>query len=53
MASKDTGFHPSDPDWTRGRALAVAEADAIAQRQISMAKTVTLAATLRKGETGC
>lgn len=26
MASKDTGFHSSDPDWTRGRAQAVADA---------------------------
>jgi len=34
--AKGTGFHPSDPDWTRGRAIAIAEADALARRQISM-----------------
>lgn len=33
MASKDTGFHLTDPDWTRGRAIALADADAIARRQ--------------------
>ena len=44
MASKDTGFHPTDPDWTRGRAIALADADAIARRQIGMARTVTFAA---------
>lgn len=42
MASKDTGFHPSDPDWTRGRAQAVADAEAIALRQISMTRKVSL-----------
>ena len=46
MASKDTGFHRSDPDWTRGRAQAVAQADAIARQQINMARTVKLAATV-------
>ena len=50
MASKDTGFHPSDPDWTRGRAQAVAQADAIARQQINMARKVTLAAAHRKDE---
>lgn len=44
MASKDTGLHPSDPDWTRGRAIAIAEADALSRRQIGMARKVTLAA---------
>ncbi len=44
MASKDTGFHPSDPDWTRGRAQAVADAEAIARRQIGMTRRVALAA---------
>ena len=42
MASKDTGFHPSDPDWTRGRAQAVADAEATARRQISMTREVAL-----------
>lgn len=62
MASKDTGFHPSDPDWTRGRSQAVADAEAIARRQISMTREVALttiarlgqdwdAAAIRKGET--
>lgn len=43
MAFKDTGFHPSDPDWTRGRAIAASEADALARRQIGIARKVTLA----------
>lgn len=43
MASKDTGFHPSDPDWTRGRAQAVADAEAIARRQAGMARSIKLA----------
>jgi len=42
MASKDTGFHPSDPDWTRGRAQAVSDAEAIARRLISMTRKVSL-----------
>ncbi len=42
MASRDTGFHPSDADWTRGREQAVADANAIARRQIGMARKVTL-----------
>ena len=42
MASKDTGFHPSDPDWTRGRQQAIADAEATARRQIGMAREVTL-----------
>lgn len=42
MASKDTGFHPSDPDWTRGRAQALADAEAIARRQIGACRTITL-----------
>ena len=42
MASKGTGFHPSDPDWTRGRAMAVTEAEALARRQVSMNRDVRL-----------
>ena len=42
MKSKDTGFHPSDPDWTRGRAEAIAQAEAIARRQINMERKVTI-----------
>lgn len=44
MASKDTGLHPSDADWTRGRAQAIADAEAIARRQIGMTRKVALAA---------
>lgn len=43
MASKDTGFHPSDADWTRGRSLAIADADALARRQIGLTRKVALA----------
>ena len=42
MASKDTGFHPHDADWTRGRAQALADAEGIARRQIGMTRTVKL-----------
>jgi hypothetical protein len=49
MASKDTGFHPFDADWTRGREQAVTDANAIARRQIGMTRKVTLAAL--KGDT--
>ncbi len=44
MASKDTGFHPHDADWTRGRAQALADAEAIARRQTGLTRTVRLAA---------
>lgn len=44
MASKDTGFHPSDADWTRGRAQAVSDAEAIARQQTSMGRKVSLVA---------
>lgn len=54
MASKDTGFHLSDPDWTRGRAIAIADADAIARRQDGLSRKITLAAAIRRAaeETG-
>lgn len=45
MASKDTGFHPSDPEWTRGRAQAVADAESIARLQIGLTRRVTLTET--------
>ncbi len=48
MASKNTGFHPHDADWTRGRALAVSDAEATARRQAGLARPVSLAAM--KGE---
>lgn len=44
MASKDTGFHPSDADWTQGRAKAIADAESIARRQVGLARPVTLRA---------
>ena len=40
---RDTGFHPSDPDWTRGRGQYVADAVAIARMQMGMTRKVTLA----------
>lgn len=40
MLNKDTGFHRIDPDWTRGREIAVAEAEAIQRRQNNMARSV-------------
>ncbi len=43
MASKDTGFHPSDADWTKGRAIAISEADSIARRQIGLQRKIALA----------
>ncbi len=51
MASKETGFHPLDPDWTRGRAIAVTDADALARRQISMTRPMTIRAALQPKET--
>lgn len=44
MVSKETGFHPSDPDWTQGRGIAVAQANAIARREKGMSRKVVLAA---------
>lgn len=42
MASKDTGFHQTDADWTRGRSLALADAESLARRQIGMTRAVKL-----------
>lgn len=50
MASKDTGFHPSDPDWTRGRSAAVADAEALVSRQISMKREVAMRELARLGQ---
>ena len=50
MASKDTGFHPSDADWTRGRSAAVADAEALARRQISMKREVAMRELARLGQ---
>ena len=43
MASKGTGFHPLDADYTRGRAEAIAEAEAIARRMDGLARKVAIA----------
>jgi hypothetical protein len=43
MASKGSGFHPSDPDYTRGRGIALADAEATARRQMNMTRAVRLA----------
>ena len=45
MADRNTGFHPSDADWTRGRAIALADAEATARRQMGMMRKVTLTGT--------
>ncbi len=50
MASKDTGLHPSDPEWTRGRGIAVAEAESLARRQISMRREVAMRELARLGQ---
>ena len=50
MASKDTGFHPLDADWTRGRAVAVSDAESIARRQAGLARDVSLARMKEAGE---
>lgn len=42
MASKGTGFHHLDADWTHGREQAVSDAEAIARRQIGTARKVSL-----------
>jgi len=47
MASKDTGFHPHDADWTRGREQAIADAEHIARKDMWQTRAVAL--TLRKG----
>ena len=44
MASRGTGFHPSDADWTRGREQALADANSIARRQTGLARVVSLRA---------
>lgn len=42
MASKSTGFHPLDPDWTRGRAIAISQAEAVCRMQAGMKREVHL-----------
>lgn len=52
MASRNTGFHPSDADWTRGREQALAEANSIARRQDGLARVVSIIAHADKIEKG-
>jgi hypothetical protein len=42
MTAKNTGFHPHDADYTRGRAHALADADAISRRQMGLVRLVKL-----------
>ena len=51
MASKDTGFHPQDADWTRGRAHAVADAESLARRQDGLTRPVSLKPAKEKAMT--
>lgn len=44
MTDRNTGFHPSDADWTKGRALALSDAEATARRQIGMMRKVMIKA---------
>lgn len=41
-AARDTGYHPLDPDWTRGRERALEEAETIVRRQIGLERTVKM-----------
>lgn len=43
MASKCTGFHPLDADYTQGRAKALADAEALVRRTDGLARKVSLA----------
>lgn len=52
MASRNTGFHPSDADWTRGREQALAEANSIARRQDGLARVMSIIAHADKIEKG-
>jgi len=44
MASKGTGFHPTDADWTRGRDQALADADRTARKGMWQARRAALRA---------
>lgn len=48
MASKNTGLHPIDADFTRGRAEAIADADAVARRMDGLARRISLTPTADK-----
>lgn len=50
---KDTGFHPQDADWTRGRERYVQDAEAIARKDAWRERVVKLdAAAIREGRNG-
>ena len=51
MASKNTGFHPSDADWTQGRAQALADANSIARRQDGLTRKVAMTPAEAANET--
>jgi len=42
MVSKNTGFHPSDADWTKGREAALHDAEAAARMENSLRRPVIL-----------
>ena len=48
MASKNTGLHPIDADFTRGRAEAIADADAVARRMDGLTRRISLTPTADK-----
>ena len=48
MASKNTGLHPIDADFTRGRAEAIADADAVARRMDGLERRISLTPTAAK-----
>ena len=43
MASKGTGFHLLDADYTQGRAKALADAEALVRRAEGLARKASLA----------
>lgn len=51
-APKESGFHPSDPEWTRGRAQAIADAESIARRQIGLTRAVKITTPPPQGGKG-
>lgn len=51
MASKETGFHPQDADWTRGREQAVADAEHTARKDMWRTRKVALA-VMEDGKNG-
>jgi len=41
MSLRHTGFHPSDPDWTEGRGIAIREANAQARKDTFVMRRAT------------